>query len=110
MEKKELREQYYKLLEKTIEITMGGFENLSDDFEKVDRLWYLGKIEDLVTSLRCMGLIENQMYANLYEEIEEIRKERDITINQVQKMDKDIEIKLLEYRIKSVKRVLDYIV
>jgi hypothetical protein len=52
--------------------------------------------------------MNKQECKNLYEEIEEIRKERDITINQVQKMDKDIEIKLLEYRIKSVKRVLDY--
>ena len=35
MEKKELREQYYKAVEKTIGITMDGFENLSDDFEKI---------------------------------------------------------------------------
>lgn len=74
MEKKELREQYYKAVEKTIEITMDGFENLSDDFEKVDRLWYLGKIEDLFVSLRCMDLIENQMYSNLYEEIEQVKR------------------------------------
>ena len=74
MEKKELREQYYKAVEKTIEMTMDGFENLSDDFEKVDRLWYLGKIEDLFVSLRCMDLIENQMYANLYEEIEQAKR------------------------------------
>lgn len=46
---------------------------------------------------------------NLYGEIEDIRKERDITIKQVQKMDKDIEIKLLQYRIKSVERILEYI-
>lgn len=70
MEKKELREQYYKAVEKTIEITMDDFENLSDDFEKVDRLLYLGKIEDLVMSLTCMGLYENQMYANLFVELE----------------------------------------
>ena len=44
MEKKELREQYYKAVKKTIEITMGDFENLSDDFEKIDRLMYLVKI------------------------------------------------------------------
>ena len=74
MEKKELREQYYKAVEKTIEITMDGFENISDDFEKVDSLWYLGKIEDLVTSLRCMDLIDNQMYENLYEEIEQAKQ------------------------------------
>ena len=73
MEKKELREQYYKSIEKTIEITMDGFENLSDYFEKVDRVLYLGKIEDLVVSLTCMGLIENQMYANLFVELEQAK-------------------------------------
>ena len=74
MEKKELLEQYYKAVEKTIEITMDGFENLSDDFEKVDRVLYLGKIEDLVTSLTCMDLIENQMYANLFVELEQAKR------------------------------------
>ena len=73
MEKKELREQYYKSIEKTIEITMDGFENLSDDFEKVDRVMYLGKIEDLVVSLTRMGLIENQMYAELFVELEQAK-------------------------------------
>ena len=74
MKKKELREQYYKSIETTIEITMDDFENLSDDFEKVDSLWYIGKIEDLVTSLRCMDLIENQMYANLFVELEQAKR------------------------------------
>lgn len=74
MEKKELREQYYKAVEKTIEITMDGFENLSDDFENVDRVLYLGKIEDLVVSLTVMGLIENQMYANLFAELEQAKR------------------------------------
>ena len=74
MEKKELREQYYKAVKKTIEITMDGFENLSDDFEKIDSVWYLGKIEDLVTSLTCMGLIENQMYAILSVNLEQARR------------------------------------
>lgn len=74
MEKKELREQYYKVVDKTIEITMDGFENLSDDFEKIDRVLYLGKIEDLVTSLTCMGLIENQMYENLFVELEQAKR------------------------------------
>ena len=74
MEKKELREQYYKAVEKTIEITMDGFENISDDFEKIDRVLYLGKIEDLVTSLTCMDLIENQMYANLFVELEQAKR------------------------------------
>ena len=74
MEKKELREQYYKAVEKTIGITMDGFENLSDDFEKIDRVLYLGKIEDLVMSLTCMGLIENQMYENLFVELEQAKR------------------------------------
>ena len=74
MEKKELREQYYKAVEKTIEITMDGFENLSDDFEKVDRLLYLVKIEDLVMNLTCMELFENQMYANLFVELEQAKR------------------------------------
>lgn len=74
MEKKELREQYYKAVEKTIGITMDGFENLSDDFEKIDRLLYLGNIEDLVMSLTCMGLIENQIYANLFVELEQAKR------------------------------------
>ena len=72
--KEKLRKQYYKSVEKTIEITMDGFENLSDDFEKIDRVLYLGKIEDLVTSLSCMGLIENQMYANLFVELEQAKR------------------------------------
>lgn len=74
MEKKELREQYYKAVDKTIEITMDGFENLSDDFEKIDSVLYLGKIEDLVTSLSCMGLIENQMYSNLFVSVEQAKR------------------------------------
>mgnify|MGYP007025966022 FL=1 len=74
MEKKELREQYYKAVEETIGITMDGFENLSDDFEKVDRVLYLGKIEDLVVSLTCMGLIENKMYAELFVELEQAKR------------------------------------
>ena len=74
MEKKELREQYYKAVEKTIEITMDGFENLSDDFEKVDRLLYLGKIEDLVMSLICMGLFDNQIYENLFVSLEQAKR------------------------------------
>lgn len=74
MEKKELREQYYKAVEKTIEITMDDFENLSDDFEKIDRVLYLDKIKDLVMSLTCMGLIENQMYASLFVELEQAKR------------------------------------
>lgn len=82
MEKKELREQYYKSIEKTIEITMDGFENLSDDFEKVDRVLYLGKIEDLVVSLTCMDLIENQMYANLFVELEHAKRKIKVSMEE----------------------------
>lgn len=74
MEKKELREQYYKAVEKTIEITMDDFENLSDEFEKIDHVLYIGKIEDLVTNLTCMGLIENQMYENLFVSLEQAKR------------------------------------
>lgn len=74
MEKKELREQYYKAVEQTIRITMDGFESISDDFEKVDCVLYLDKIEDLVISLTCMGLIENQMHANLFVELEQAKR------------------------------------
>ena len=45
----------------------------------------------------------------LYKEIQDIRKERTIMEKQVQQLDRDVEIKLLQYRIKSVIRVLDYI-
>ena len=74
MENKELRKQYYKVVEETIKITMDYFENLSDDFEKIDRVLYLGKIEDLVMSITCMGLIEKQMYANLFVELEQAKR------------------------------------
>lgn len=45
---------------------------------------------------------------SFYEAIEERRKERENHIEQVNKIDKDIQVKLLEYRINSVKRVLNY--
>lgn len=35
---------------------------------------YLGKIEDLVVSLTCMGLIENQMYADLFVTLEQAKR------------------------------------
>lgn len=45
---------------------------------------------------------------SFYEAIEEQRKARENHIEQVNKIDKDIQVKLLEYRINSVKRVLNY--
>ena len=53
--------------------------------------------------------MDKEQCENLYKEIEDIRKERTITEKQVQQMDKEIEVRLLEYRIQSVIRVLDYI-
>lgn len=46
---------------------------------------------------------------SFYEEIENKRKEREEYIEQVQKIDKEIQVKLLEYRINSVSRVLSYL-
>lgn len=45
----------------------------------------------------------------LYESIENKRKERDEYIKNVTKLDNDIQFKILEYRIESVKRVLENI-
>ena len=73
MEKKELRKQYYKLVERTIEITMDGFENLSY-FWKADCELYLCKIEDLIVSLTCMDLIESQMYHYLFVLLEQAKR------------------------------------
>lgn len=47
---------------------------------------------------------------SFYEAIEEQRKDRDNHIEQVNKIDKEIQTKLLEYRINSVNRVLNYMV
>ena len=74
MEKKELREQYYKAVEKTIEITMEDLKNASDDFEKIDCLWYLGKLEQIVLNLATMVLIDSQMYVNLSVELEQAKR------------------------------------
>ena len=74
MKKKELREQYYKAVEKTIEITMEDLKNASDDFEKIDCLWYLGKLEQIVVNLATMVLIDNQMYADLFVELEQAKQ------------------------------------
>lgn len=45
----------------------------------------------------------------LYDAIEEKRKNRDEHIETVTKLDKEIQYEVLEYRIESVKRVLEYI-
>lgn len=44
-----------------------------------------------------------------YEAIEDKRSEREEHIKQVQKLDNDIEVQLLEYRINSVSRVLSFL-
>lgn len=46
---------------------------------------------------------------SIYENIEEARKQREDYISMVQKIDEEIQIKILEYRIASVSRILDYI-
>lgn len=46
---------------------------------------------------------------NIYNSIEEKRKEMRITEKQVQQLDREITLELEIYRNKSVKRVLDYI-
>lgn len=46
---------------------------------------------------------------SFYEEIENKRSEQDEHIKQVQKIDNEIRIKLLEYRINSVSRVLSFL-
>lgn len=45
---------------------------------------------------------------NFYESIENKRKDRDEYIERVTKLDKEIQQEVLEYRIQSVKRVLEY--
>ena len=44
----------------------------------------------------------------IYESIQEKRKKRDEHIQIVTKLDNEIQKEILEYRIKSVKRVLEY--
>ena len=46
---------------------------------------------------------------SIYEDIEQERKQRDEYISMVQKKDAEIQVKILEYRIASVSRILDYI-
>lgn len=46
---------------------------------------------------------------NIYESIEDKRKDRDEHIHYVQSIDNEIQKDILEYRIASVSRVLDYI-
>lgn len=44
----------------------------------------------------------------IYDAIKEKRKNRDEHIEEVTKLDKEIQVEILEYRIESVKRVLEY--
>ena len=46
---------------------------------------------------------------SIYENIEEERKQRDEYISMVQKKDAKIQVEILEYRIASVSRILNYI-
>lgn len=45
---------------------------------------------------------------SIYEVIENKRKNRDEYIERINKLDKEIQQEVLEYRIQSVKRVLEY--
>lgn len=46
---------------------------------------------------------------SFYEDIKETRKLREEHIERVQKLDNEIQVKLLEYRINSTLRILDYL-
>ncbi len=46
---------------------------------------------------------------NFYQEIEDLRKERDEYIKSVQELDRNITVKVLAYRKNSVYRILDFI-
>lgn len=46
---------------------------------------------------------------SIYDNIQQLREERENHIKQVQKLDREIQVALLEYRINSVYRVLDFI-
>lgn len=46
---------------------------------------------------------------SIYESIEEERKQRDEYISMLQKKDAEIQVKILEYRIASISRILKYI-
>ena len=54
-----------------------------------------------------MDLDKNKLLS-IYDSIENKRKERDEYIETVTKLDKEIQFEILEYRIASVKRVLEY--
>lgn len=53
--------------------------------------------------------MDKQEILNIYNSIEEKRKEMRITEKQVQQLDKEITLELERYRNKSVERVLNYI-
>jgi glutamate mutase epsilon subunit len=55
-----------------------------------------------------MELDRNKLL-NIYESIEDKKKDRDEHIHYVQSLEKEIQKDILEYRIDSVSRVLDYI-
>ena len=53
--------------------------------------------------------MDKQGLENIFKSIENDRKERTIIENQVKSLDNKIQLDLKDYRIESVKRVLDYI-
>lgn len=52
--------------------------------------------------------LDKDKLLNIYDSIKEKRKDRDEHIEIVTKLDKEIQFEILEYRIASVKRVLEY--
>ena len=53
--------------------------------------------------------LDRDKLLNIYDAIKEKRLERENHVEMVQKLDKEIQNEVLEYRIASVSRVLDYI-
>lgn len=53
--------------------------------------------------------LDRNKLLNIYESIEDKRHDRDEHISYIQSIDKEIEKDILEYRIASVSRVLDFI-
>lgn len=56
-----------------------------------------------------MEELNKEHLENMYDNIQELRKERDAHIDVVTQLDRKIQVALLEYRINSVYRVLDFI-
>lgn len=56
-----------------------------------------------------MEELNKEHLENIYDNIQQLREERDSHIDVVTQLDRKIQVALLEYRINSVYRVLDFI-